>query len=1165
MNFYLSNALIRCYQEYRNRKAVFHSKISLIGKLSVMIVSATILQVNANGQVNNITLSENNVPLNKVLDEIRKQSGYKLLYNADMLDKAHPVTIHMENSSLREVLDRSISDQPFEYQLKNNTILITPRVNAFMDVRGKVLDERGMALPGASVKAKGTSLGTMTDANGNFALKGVETGATLVISFVGYQHKEVKAAANLTVTLEPDKSDLNEVTVIGYGVQKKSEVTGSISSVKGSALAEQPVASFESALNGRATGVNMTANDGVLNQAPTFRIRGTNSLSLSSYPLIVVDGVPMFTEDVSVGGNAASNPLSAINTNDIESIDIAKDAAATSIYGSRAANGVVFITTKSGKKGKAKFSYNAYYGNSKATRLAEVLNGEQYLEIKNEGLKNAGTYDPVKNYYGTSLDANGNIIDTRWYDYIFRTGNSQNHNISLSGANDATKYYFSVGYTDRQGILKGNDYERKSVSYNVEHKVNNWFKVGSKTNYSSDETSAILSTGTGVSSVSSNSVAYRLGFITAPIVGPYNADGTFNVIGQNVGIMDNAGHLTSTARLGYTNPVLSLQTNSDNTSNNYIQSNIYGEITPLSWITFRTAYGVNNMYSRTNRYFDPRTNEGMSANGSATGVSAKKETNVWTNTLTANRKFKEHSFDLLLGEEEQTTKGDRFGLTRSNQSDPFYTDIQGGFGNVAISNTANQKSYNYLISLFSRVQYNYARKYFLTANFRRDEASVLGLENKAGNFWGFSGAWELNQEGFWANSAMSKVFDSFKFKASYGKVGNLSGIGDYASLSTYGANLYGGLPGLYYSAAGNPDLRWETSKKTDLGINFSMFNYRLTADLSYYKNNIDGLIFGVPVPASAGLPGANQNTVLANVGSMYNTGIELSLNGVLIKKDDIGWNTNFNISYNKNQVKALAPGVSSLIINDVGGSSGMVSISLPGSPVGMIYAIRTDGVDPETGRRIFLDGSGRKVYYEQVPAAGHYQWEYEDGSIAKAVTTTDDGVIYKNTNPKFYGGLSNTFRYKNFDLDVMLTYQFGGNMYYATQASLMDYRFQNNDVKVLDRWQKKGDITDVPKVQDGDITSWGYSLPITANVYRSDFVRLKNVTLGYALPKSVMQKVKIESARFYVSGQNLAIITPYPGADPEVTSTGNATATQGFDKNMTPNARTFTLGVQVGF
>ena len=284
---------------------------------------------------------------------------------------------------------------------------------------------------------------------------------------------------------------------------------------------------------------------------------------------------------------------------------------------------------------------------------------------------------------------------------------------------------------------------------------------------------------------------------------------------------------------------------------------------------------------------------------------------------------------------------------------------------------------------------------------------------------------------------------------------------------------------------------------------------------------------------------------------MYNKGLEASINGLIIRKENFSWNSSLNLSYNKNEITSLAPGVKSLLFNDVGGSSGQVSISLPGNPVGMIYAIRTDGVDAATGRRIFIDSKDRKVFYQQVPKAGSYQWEYADGTRAPAVNTTQDGVVYKNTNPKFYGGLSNNFRFKNFDLEAMFTFQTGGNMYYATQSSLMDYRFQNNSVKILGRWQKPGDVTDVPRVQDGDITSWGYSIPITANVYKSDFVRLKNVTLGYALPKNLMNKIKTESARVYVSGQNLWLLTNYPGSDPEVTSTGNSSATQGFD-NLNP-------------
>ncbi|MEO6820360.1 MAG: SusC/RagA family TonB-linked outer membrane protein [Ginsengibacter sp.] len=1044
------------------------------------------------------------------------------------------------------------------------------------DVKGIVRSEDGQLLPNASVIAKnlstGFTSGAQTDSAGMFTFFKLPPNGKYSFTFsnVGYEDQtlsgySLKAGESISIVVKmKDVSRLlDQVVVIGYGTQKKTETTGSISNVSGKEIADKPVTSFEGALAGRGTGINLIANDGVANQAPVFRIRGTNSLSLSSYPLVVVDGVPIYTDDVGVGGNAGNNPLASINPADIESIDIAKDAAATSIYGSRAANGVVFITTKSGKKGQAKFTYDGYIGQSQAVRLAPVLNASQYLEIKNEALKNAGTYDPVTNFYGTSIGPDGKEIDARWYDYIFRKANSQNHNISLSGGNDKTTYYFSLGYTKREGIVRGNGFDRKSVNYNLEHKVNSWLKVGTKTNYSMDNTSAILSTGTGVSSSSSNSIAYRLGFITAPIVGPYNADGTYNVIGPNVGVMDNTTHLTATKRLGYTNPVLSLAANDDNTANNFLQASAFVEIKPVSWVVLRTLYGLNNMYSRTERYFDPRTNEGQSALGSATGVTAKRETSVWTNTATISRSFKDNNLDLLLGYEESKFNGDQFGLTRTGQSDPFYTNIQGGFSNVAISNTSNAVYYNFLASQFSRLQYNYQRKYYLTGSFRRDQASVLGSKNKSGDFWGFSGAWQISKENFWEKSSISKVVNSLKISSSYGKVGNIAGVGDFASLTTYGASLYGGLAGLYYSSAGNENLKWETSKKLDVGLNLSLFDYRLTADISYYKNNIDGLIFSVPVPSSVGLPGNTVNSVLSNVGSMFNRGWEFALNGVVLRNKNINWNSNLNVSFNKNQVTALAPGVSSLLVE---AGAGMVSISLPGYPVGMIYAIRTAGVDPATGRRIFLNKDGKKVLYQQVvPKTGGHQWEYEDGSIAPPVSTTDDAVIYKSPHPTVYGGFSNTFQFGNFDLGAMITYQYGGYIYFATQASLLDMRFQNNSTKVLGRWQKPGDITDIPRVEDGDITSWGYSTPLTANVYSSDFVRLKNVTFGYKLPQPLLKKIKIASIRVYVGGQNLAILTPYPGADPEVTSTGNATATQGFDKNVTPNARTYTVGLQITF
>lgn len=1154
-------------------------KLFLTMKLIAFMILIMVTTAYAEGNAQKITVNFKKANIDKVFEAFSKQTKYRFFYHDDVVAKTGSIDLDVNGEELSTVLDHLSEKHNLRYKVISNTITVARKhpvaevTEAEVQQRpitGRVLDEQGNPLQGASVVVKNTQTGTTTQENGAFTLNVANLNVTLVISFVGHISQEVALAGreSVQVTLARMDESLDEVVIVGYGTQRRSEATGSIASVSGTTVADKPSVSFESSLAGRATGVNMVANDGVVNQAPVFRIRGTNSLSLSSYPLVVVDGVPMFTDDVNVGGNASNNPLAALNSADIESIDIAKDAAATSIYGSRAANGVVFITTKSGKRGSARFNYSMFVGQSKAVRLAEVLNADQYLEIKNEGLMNAGTYDPVRNYFGKSLDANGNEIDTRWYDYIFREGISQNHNLNMSGANERSKYYFSIGLDDRKGILRGNDYGRKSVSYNLEHKITDWLTIGSKTNYSNDFTTAVLSTGNGTSSVSANSVAYRLGFITAPIVGPFNRDGSYNITGPNVGVMDNDDHLQSHRRLGYTNPVLTLERNRDRTGNNYVQSNAFLDLRPVSWLSLRSVYGINNMYSRTERYFDPLTNEAGSTNGRATGVSAKREISIWTNTATVDQNFGSHSVNLLLGHEVQESKGDQFGLTRTNQSDPYYTDIQGGFGNVAIINTANQRYYNYLTSMFSRVQYSYDGKYLVTANLRRDESSVLGPKNKAGVFWGFSGGWEVSRENFWQGSALADAISNFKIRASYGKVGNLAGIGDYASLSTYSAILYGGVSGLYYSGAGNEDLKWETSKKTDIGLNFSIMDGRLAFDLSYYNNNIDGLIFGVPAPASAGLPNPStglQNTVLANVGSMYNRGVELAVNGSVLQRENWSWNSSFNISYNKNEVVSLAPGVDNLIFNDVGGSSGQVSISLPGKPVGMIYAIRTDGVDPQSGRRVFLDGSGRKVLFQQIPGPGQYQWEYEDGTQAPAVSTSEDGVIYKNTNPSIYGGWSNNLSYGNFDLDFLFTYQYGGHMYFATQASLMDHRFQNNSVKVLDRWQKPGDVTDVPRLVDGDITSWGYSIPITANVYKTDFVRLKNLTLGYTLPRSLVQRASINNVRVYVSGQNVLLFTKYPGADPETTSTGNASATQGFDKNMTPNARIMTFGLQIGF
>ena len=1030
-------------------------------------------------------------------------------------------------------------------------------------ITGTVYDPNGAPLPGASIQAKGTDVGTVTDFDGHFELNLPENTTTLVVTYVGFQSVEVAISGqtHITVELVEDAAALEEVVIVGYGTQRRSEVTGSISNVGGNEVAELPVQSFESALGGRATGVNITANAGVLNQAPVFRIRGTNSLSLSSYPLIVVDGVPMFTTENESGiGYAATNPLSSINPADIESIDIAKDAAATSIYGSRAANGVVFITTKKGKRGEAQVSYEGWVGFTTANNLPDVLNAAQYIEIKNEGLRNEGTFHSENNYYDYSLDSQGNRIDTDWSDHIYQTGVSHNHNVNISGASESTRYYGSIGYTEQEGIFQKNTFDRKSAHFNIDNETTKWLSVGANINYVDENNASAMATGMAGGETATG-VMSRLDVMTAPIAAPYNNDGTFNNTSSGfVGLQDNAGHLNQ-SRLGFTNPVLSMKYNRSTNEVSHVQANAYLTIKPTQWLSLKSLYAIDNRDVSYDVYYSPLTNEGRSSAGTASSAHSNREKWVWSNTLSAEKTLADaHAINVLLGQEQQKLGGDRFGLRRTGQTDPYYTNIQGGWQNVFDWNTDNQVYDNYLFSLFARLQYNFREKYFFTANVRQDEYSALGLNNKKGTFWGFSGGWEIMQEEFWDDSFLSDIFSNFKFRASYGKVGNVGGLGDFAALNTYAAALYGGQPGLVYSRTGNPDLEWETSKKLDIGMDFGFFDNRLHAEVVYYKNDIDGLIFGVPLPPSTGVPNTTNNTVLQNVGSMYNKGFEFSIGGSPIQNENFRWNSSFNLSTNKNQVTSLTEGVGSII-------SGY-SITLPGHPVGMIHAVRTNGIDAQTGRRIFLDQNGAEVYYQHVvdPNSGsQYKWSYADGSEAPPITPADDAVPYATSAPKVFGGWSNSFQYKGFDLNILLTYQMGGHLYNGTQATMRDQRFWNNSTDVLRRWQKPGDQTDIARVVNGDNVSMGNTMAIDSNVESSDFLRLKNIRLAYNLPHSWSSELGLSNINVYASGQNLAIWTDYSGMDPEVTTNANNPMTQGIDRNQAPNARTVTLGVNVNF
>jgi len=1019
-------------------------------------------------------------------------------------------------------------------------------------VTGKVTDNKGTPLSGVTISAVEVNKNALSDNNGSFSIQVSEKVKTLKLTYVGFDSKEVSISgvSKITVSLTPEDKALNEVVVVGYGTQKKRDITGSIASVKGEALANKPTQSFEQALGGRAAGVQVVIPSGVLNAPPVLRIRGANSISLSSYPLIVVDGVPVFTGDGS-STSAAGNVLSSINPNDIESVDVAKDAAATAIYGSRAANGVLFITTKKGKPGRSKVTLDSWIGFSNPQRLQQVLDAQQYTDYKNEALRNAGTFNAATNAFATTVGADGKIINTNWADIVYRQGLQHSNTVSLSGANESTSYYFSTGYTEQEGIINRNDFKRLTLLMNVDHKAGKFFSMGGKIQYTSDKNTAATSSGSLGDAFATAGLG-RVALITAPNVGPFNADGSYNQANGLIGVMGN-----KLGQVGFYNPQITMDLNRSNSYGEHLISNLYAQFKPVSWLAVRTQYGLDYLMVDNDVYSHPLSGEGFSTTGSVSAIFNKNKRWVWTTTAQFDKVFaQKHNVSILAGIEQQKSDQNSYGLNRVTVADPAFTNIQGGW--VTPNTSGLGIGENYLYSEFARAQYNFSRKYFLTANVRRDGASQLGVNSKYGIFWGVSASWDVLSEKFIQNINLDKVFSSLRLRSSYGKVGNIGGLGNFASLSTFSSGLYGSAGTVGYSQAGNPNLTWETSKKTDVGLNFGLFNDRLTAEIGYYNSNNDGLLLFVPQPPSAGLP----SNIPTNIGSMYNRGFEFDIKYNVVQNKDFSWTTSFNLSTNDNKVLSLAPGITN-IIGSTGGLENP-SITMPGHPIGMLFVTRTAGVDPASGRRIFLNAQGRQVLFQHVAPAGQSRFMYADGSVAPTVSSAD-AIVYKNTHAKIFGGFENNVRFKNFELNALFTYQMGNWLYYGTQAGLRDQRFWNNEVGVLNRWQKAGDVTEFPRPVFGDNVSNGSSFPLDINVFKGDFIKLRTLTLGYNIPKNILDNIKISNARFYVSGNNLLILTAYPGPDPEVSSNGNGTTNFGIDRNTVANQRTITVGINVGF
>ena len=776
-------------------------------------------------------------------------------------------------------------------------------------VTGHIVDANtGEPLIGASVVVKGDKQeGVVTDVDGNFTLNTkAEAPFKLKVEYIGYRPIDLEvydAEEPVDIQLRENARFLNEVVVIGYGTQKRENVASSISSINNNSFKDVPVTSLDQVLQGRASGVSLTTPSGNVGQAPIVRVRGVASITSGTQPLYIVDGVPIQTGSNAQLGDV--NALADINSDDILSIDVLKDAAAAAVYGSRAANGVVLITTKKGQQGNAKVSYNGWVGIANASKFFDVMNAQQYVDYKNLAVKNRYGTDEISltngytSKYGNKAfnlikNADGSYVDTKWKDYVLRTGLQQNHTVSISGGTDKVLYYASGNFNKQSGILQGDEYRKTGLTANVSAQTNKWLKVGFS------GTGSVSKQQTGDRSRKGELVSYsgftRLALSDAPNIPAYAEDGTPYQEGGRLGYGPN------TIQFPLTNPIGVLQSGSIiKTEDTRLIGNAFAEITPFKGLTLRTQYGVDYMKIEDRNFFAATTVEGVEQNGTAENYSIRSRQYTWTNTVNYNFSVDKHHFDILGGVESYSKAYDQWGAEKSGLNEAKFNFFEGPFSNIVASDSKITESQ--LLSYLARVNYDYDSRYIFSVNFRRDGFSALSKNNRWGNFGGVSAAWDVSRENFF--SPLKDIFANFRLKASWGIVGNTN-IDEYAAKSYYSSSYYGNNGSYVIGQIGDTEnLKWESSEKWNIGFTTDLFK-KVSLSLEYYTTTSSDLILAVPVAPSKGVPG---NSIISNAGKMSNRGIELGINALLISTKDFSWSTALNLTTNRNRLEKLSDGV----------------------------------------------------------------------------------------------------------------------------------------------------------------------------------------------------------------------------------------------------------------
>lgn len=976
-------------------------------------------------------------------------------------------------------------------------------------VNGLVLDQNKTPLAGANVMVQGTRQGASTNEAGKFTLINVLNNATLEVSYRGYKKQQVPVSnqSNLTVTLEPETANLGEVVVVGYGTQRKAATTGAMASVKASDITQTPVVNVAQGLQARVSGVQITQNNAAPGGNISVRIRGTNSINGSSEPLYIIDGIQISNES---NVNDPS-PLSTINPNDIESVEVLKDASATAIYGARGANGVVLITTKRGKNGPTRVTFETYQGVQEVTKQLDVLSATNFAKLENE-IYNSSIY-PKPDSLGQGVN---------WQDLIFRKAIIQNYQLSVAGGTEKTQFSLSGNYFNQDGVIINSNFKRYSLRLNVDHRINDRFKLGATILGSYAINHAIP---TGVNSLEGVATGSIVGAALAapPTLQPYRANGSIYPFSDQF----NGRYREVINPLGMAE-VLNAKTTKRTLTNLFAEAKI------INGLTYRASFNVD-LSSGMNDGYSPLYILGALEKNASSGSASKANSNgvalLHESILTFSRNFGEHSVKLT---GVYATQKNLFNSNSINASG-FPNDITTNEAlGLAVNRTVNSyRNLERLDSYMGRLNYGYKNRYFIDVTMRYDGASKFGENNKYGFFPAVSGAWRIIDEPFLQDQ---QIFSDLKLRASYGVTGNAAAIGPYNSLAlvSSGNNYqfdHNYSIGLSPSGIPNADLRWERSTQQDIGVDLAFLNNRLSLVADYYYKRTNDLLFVKNMPMSSG-----YNAVTGNFASIENRGIEIAANARILE-GPLKWEVNGNISFNRNKLLNLADGLQEYVVNNY-------VVLKTGQPIGVYKTYVFNGVY-QTGEAI-LEGSGSRTGGVKVADLD------KDTKITAA-----DQEISGNANPNFIFGFSTNLQYKGFDFNTFISGVQGNQLFNLSRFTFENPLGQRNALAgMANRWSPTNPTNEfVSGYQGGRI-------PVTDRfIEDGSFIRVKNITLGYTLPHFK----GISNIRLYVSGNNLFTFTKYDGFDPEVNAAGGSNTQIGIDNLVYPMSRSYLAGVQVTF